>query len=109
MTREENVICKNLTAVDGSCYSCGTRTSDPEYPCSLGCIQIPTYTTPPTEPSEFLEPGSCEWNSLRSERVGKLYFFIMLLVNCGYVIAHHQKSQCSLKINVLTSLHLDVT
>ena len=79
--RPGNEVCLNLTAVDGSCDFCGTQTTDPEYPCSLGCISLPHTTTRTTETTnEFIEPGSCEWYNLWRERVWELPDFFLSVV-----------------------------
>ena len=91
----DNSICINRTAVDGSCDFCGVKTSDPDYPCSLGCIQLPRNATITTEMrSEFIEPASCEWWELVDKKVwecSSLQFYHdtqLLYFDLSYFIRH---------------------
>ena len=104
--RQGYTVCRNLTAVDGSCNFCGTKTSDPRYPCSLGCIELPRSVTTTIEGrNEFIEPGSCEWNRLRSKQVWEcsslkfyhdsslpdfvfIIFYSTLIGTCGPAVAN---------------------
>ena len=68
-----NERCVNMTAVDGSCDFCGTQTSDPEFPCSLGCTAFPSIINTTSVPiNEFVEPRSCEWQELVDRQVREM-------------------------------------